>query len=45
MRRTLAFLLFLASLSIPMAVDAAPNCKKGVPCGNACISKDKTCRK
>jgi hypothetical protein len=22
---------------------AAPNCKKGKPCGNTCIAKDKVC--
>jgi hypothetical protein len=22
---------------------AAPNCKKGKPCGNTCIAKDKEC--
>jgi hypothetical protein len=24
---------------------SAPNCKKGQPCGNSCISWDKVCRK
>jgi len=23
---------------------SGPNCKKGKPCGNSCISRDKTCR-
>lgn len=27
------------------AADAAPNCKKGKPCGNSCIALDKVCRK
>ena len=26
------------------ALDAQPRCKKGCPCGNACISCSKTCR-
>jgi deoxyribonuclease-1 len=25
-------------------VEAQPNCKKGKPCGNSCISRDKVCR-
>lgn len=33
------FLLILAA-----SADAQPNCKKGIPCGNSCISATKTCR-
>jgi hypothetical protein len=30
----------------PAAAPAgAPNCKKGKPCGNSCIAKDKVCHK
>lgn len=35
-----AVLFTLASIA-----EAAPNCKKGKPCGGACIAQDKTCRK
>lgn len=35
-----ALLLLLAA----MPADAQPNCKKGIPCGNTCISATKTCR-
>jgi hypothetical protein len=27
----------------PAASAKAPNCKKGKPCGNSCIAKDKEC--
>lgn len=33
--------VFLAATS---ALSAQPNCKKGIPCGNSCISATKTCR-
>lgn len=36
----LAAILLLAAT----AAEAAPNCKKGKPCGNACIAQDKVCR-
>lgn len=36
----------LAGWAIP-ATDAAaaPNCRKGIPCGNSCIAANRTCRK
>jgi hypothetical protein len=34
-------LVFMAGVS-PTA-NAAPNCKAGKPCGDSCISQDKTC--
>lgn len=39
-------LLVVALLSIAMAPSPgmAVNCKKGIPCGNSCISASKTCR-
>lgn len=37
---TVAVAFFTASTA-----ETAPQCKKGKPCGNACISKDKVCRK
>lgn len=27
------------------ATGGAPNCKKGKPCGNSCIAKEKVCHK
>ena len=36
---TLILLLVLAS-----PADAQKNCKKGIPCGNSCISAKKVCR-
>src|SRR5687768_4550801 len=29
---------------VPVALEAQKNCKKGIPCGNTCISATKTCR-
>ena len=40
----LAFALVMLGAAGDPAV-AAPNCKKGQPCGNSCISWDKVCRK
>ena len=37
-------LLLLALLLSPGIVQAQKNCKKGIPCGNTCISATKTCR-
>ena len=41
------FCAFLIALSIGTAPPAlaAKNCKKGKPCGNACISKEDVCHK
>lgn len=40
--RYLIALLF--SLVLIRSAEAQKNCKKGIPCGNSCISADKTCR-
>lgn len=32
-----------AALALATSAAATPNCTKGVPCGNACIAKGKTC--
>jgi hypothetical protein len=44
MRRVTRYLVvsFVVVLAIPL--QAQPNCKTGKPCGNSCISRDKTCR-
>ena len=39
----LLMLAFAAAL-IASAADGRPNCKKGVPCGNTCISAGMECR-
>ena len=39
---TLAIALTL-SFAASASVDAAPQCKTGIPCGNGCIAKGKTC--
>ena len=41
MKRSL--IMVLAALAFASAASAAPNCTKGVPCGNACIAKGKVC--
>lgn len=41
--RRLTLTLVLA-LFLPVALEAQKNCKKGIPCGNTCISATKTCR-
>jgi len=38
-----SLIIVLAALAFASAADAAPNCTKGVPCGNACIAKGKVC--
>lgn len=44
MRRLIPFLLAMAFFAIPGDADAQ-NCKKGKPCGNTCIARDKNCTK
>jgi hypothetical protein len=34
----------LAFVLVPSVADAAQRCRKGIPCGNTCISATKTCR-
>lgn len=41
--RLFAIIVLGALLAIPFPA-WAPNCKKGQPCGNSCISWSKTCR-
>lgn len=41
--RTALFLAAIAALAAAPAA-AQKNCKKGIPCGNTCISADKVCR-
>lgn len=36
--------LVFACILWPLSIEAQPNCKKGKPCGNSCISQDKVCR-
>src|SRR5687768_5438182 len=36
--------LTLLSLAPFETAYGAPNCKKGIPCGNSCIAANKTCR-
>lgn len=38
-----SLIIVLAALAFASAADAAPNCTKGVPCGNSCIAKGKVC--
>lgn len=42
MRISLLILALAACAAAPAA--AQKNCKKGIPCGNTCISADKVCR-
>lgn len=45
MLRVLLLVLPLAAfLSVPSSAAAQKVCKKGKPCGNTCIAKDKMCR-
>jgi hypothetical protein len=44
MRRTAEYLVVALALLSAVPLQAQPNCKKGKPCGNSCISQDKTCR-
>ena len=37
-------LLVIGFLFFPDTAAAQRNCKKGIPCGNSCISADKVCR-
>ncbi|BBK31204.1 hypothetical protein EDC65_1358 [Stella humosa] len=37
--------LAVAMAALSGAADAAPNCKKGKPCGGSCIAFDKVFRK
>lgn len=43
MNRFLASIIF-AFLFLPTSAEAQKNCKKGIPCGNSCISAKKVCR-
>lgn len=38
-----SLIIVLAALALASTASAAPNCTKGVPCGNACIAKGKVC--
>jgi len=38
-----SIIIVLAALALASGASAAPNCTKGVPCGNACIAKGKVC--
>jgi len=38
-----SLIIVLAALAMASTATAAPNCTKGVPCGNSCIAKDKVC--
>lgn len=40
--RLIAAACLVAALSTEVL--AAPNCKKGIPCGNTCIAANRTCR-
>ena len=45
MKRILVLAAILAMSAAPLtaANAAAPNCTNGIPCGNTCIAKGKTC--
>jgi hypothetical protein len=43
MRRLSMILVLAAGLALAGSAYAAPNCKTGVVCGNACIAKGKVC--
>jgi len=36
--------LFLLCLGVSPVLEAQRNCRKGIPCGNSCISASKVCR-
>ena len=38
-----SLIIVLAALALASTASAAPNCTKGVPCGNSCIAKGKVC--
>jgi|SRR5688500_10446608 len=38
------FIVACALATIGSSLDAQPNCKKGIPCGNSCIAANKVCR-
>jgi hypothetical protein len=38
-----SLIIVLAALALASAASAAPNCTKGVACGNSCIAKGKVC--
>lgn len=40
--RPLLVLVLLSGLAVPL--EAQKSCRKGKPCGNSCISRDKVCR-
>lgn len=42
--RVLLLLLTVAILAAPGTAEAQKTCKKGKPCGDTCIAKEKTCR-
>jgi hypothetical protein len=42
--RRLLLLCGLASIFVVSRSEAQKNCRKGIPCGNTCISRDKVCR-
>jgi deoxyribonuclease-1 len=41
MRYPIALLIFLV---LVRSAEAQKNCTEGIPCGNSCISAEKTCR-
>jgi hypothetical protein len=46
MRHTILAAIVFAMLTATLGTaSAGPNCTKGKPCGNSCISKDKVCHK
>ena len=42
---SIALTLAIASMISVVTPAIAANCKKGIPCGNSCISASKTCHK
>jgi hypothetical protein len=44
MRRLAGYLVVAFAMVLAIPLQAQPNCKTGKPCGNSCISRDKTCR-
>lgn len=39
-----AIALIIALFALSATADAQKNCRKGIPCGNSCISANKVCR-